>query len=147
MGPFSHSFRACIIIPSRTIHYSSVCPALYVLCIALNGSISGKEERLWKRSYNFNTLLVKHSSELSLESHEAPTSKKQTNKKSDGLHKGSISFYCIFVIIKTLVQVITFIPTHINHSTPPHQFKQESNLSTQTKCIAFFALCHKHQHT
>lgn len=45
MGPFSHSFCACIIIPSRTIHYSSVCPALYVLCILLNVSISGKEER------------------------------------------------------------------------------------------------------
>lgn len=45
MGPFLHSFCVCIIIPSRTIHYSFVCPAFYVLCILLNVSISGKEER------------------------------------------------------------------------------------------------------
>lgn len=45
MSPFSHSFCACIIIPSRTTHYSFVCPAFYVLCILLNVSISGKEER------------------------------------------------------------------------------------------------------
>ena len=45
MGPFSHSFRVCIIIPSRTIHYSFVCPAFYALCILLNVSTSGKEER------------------------------------------------------------------------------------------------------